>query len=723
MCMGKHASHVFILDSDPAALALCKQTLQQAGCTTQIGIAADDMLASLQERPPDLVVLDLITLLACPLKQGNALEHLRSHYPHLPILLLADSAESDHPITLAEVAATVGTGVVGLLLKPLDPDQFVAAVHSALRRQTARITHQMEPTYQRLQAMGQLLLNAPSHQRLYELLLDMVQMATQPDRVALLLHDSPAEAVRLVACRAANQPVAELVGKLVPLADSLAGQVISQKRPLLLDATNPAPPHLWDELTIHNLETALVVPLEAGGEMLGILSVGRIYTATSFTSAEQEGVQVLATFAAATLALLDSRRQLPTPTRSTPAPASPDYYQTLLDHAPDALLLFDAHARRVLDANQAAVRLSGYERPALLNLAPHQLLASLDPTGYPPEEENGLRSEPQVSKHAADELARLLVERAAPLAAQPADGALAGRQELELLLRTCSGQPISVSVMCSAVPAPGAANHPTANPAPLLLASLRDSRNRWHMARQVIQTEKLAIVGRVMSSIAHEINNPLQAIHNSLRLVTHAVNGSGEKRQRYLVLAQEEVENLIEMVRRLIDIYRPSREGMRPTNLHELLQRVIEQVEPQLHRSNIQIVCELQTDLPPVLGIASHLKQVCASLILNALEAMPDGGILTVRTTTLRGDAPDPPAPPSRHGPLAVVVELSDTGQGIPADELIHLFEPFSATRSRGTTLSLAISHGIVEQHQGQLSASSRVGQGTTFRLLLPAIG
>jgi signal transduction histidine kinase len=122
--------------------------------------------------------------------------------------------------------------------------------------------------------------------------------------------------------------------------------------------------------------------------------------------------------------------------------------------------------------------------------------------------------------------------------------------------------------------------------------------------------------------------------------------------------------------------------------------------------------------LPHTLGINGHLKQVYEALILNAVESMPNGGTLTIRTyPTAAGPVPAVAGAASS----GIMIEFSDTGHGIPPDDLAKVFEPFYTTRSSSSGLSLAISHGIVEQHQGNLSVQSEVGRGTTFCLHLPA--
>jgi two-component system NtrC family sensor kinase len=306
-----------------------------------------------------------------------------------------------------------------------------------------------------------------------------------------------------------------------------------------------------------------------------------------------------------------------------------------------------------------------------------------------------------------------------------------GTQAVRPLLRPRDGHLLPLSVRVDRLTQAGET---------YLLVVARDMSGCWEQAQNLFQNEKLAAIGRLMSGIAHEMNNPLQAIYNTLSLLTNnTVNGDNiEKRKHYLMMSRQEVEHLIGMVQRVLDIYRPTRDGMREVNLHDLLQAVTPVIRQQQQDYDVLVLYELQPDLPFIQGIASHLKQVYESLIINAMESMSPGGVLTIRSYMTcdppnhnhelnagqfiqagRGTEQHQTWQPNQ--PL-VVVEFSDTGRGIPSDELGKVFEPFYTTRSNGVGLSLAMCYGIVEQHNGRLAVSSVVGRGTTVRLYLPVM-
>ncbi len=223
---------------------------------------------------------------------------------------------------------------------------------------------------------------------------------------------------------------------------------------------------------------------------------------------------------------------------------------------------------------------------------------------------------------------------------------------------------------------------------------------------QLIQAEKMAAIGRLAASIAHEINNPLQAIHNTIHLaMTDRL--PPEKRGEYLGMAQKEVERLIEIVQRMLEFYRPSKGGIVQTDVNRLLRDALTIADKRLQHGRVQVSARFADGLPPILGVPDQLTQVFLNIIINAVEAMPEGGDLRVGTL-LTDDR------------RWVLVAFQDSGPGLTAEQIAHIFEPFYTTKPSGTGLGLAISYGIVERHGGTIEVSSQPGQGATFVVRLP---
>ena len=220
----------------------------------------------------------------------------------------------------------------------------------------------------------------------------------------------------------------------------------------------------------------------------------------------------------------------------------------------------------------------------------------------------------------------------------------------------------------------------------------------------MLQGARLAAVGQLAASIAHEINNPLYAVRNCLYLLEEDLPAT-LRDSEFLTLARDQLARIAGIIERMRDFYRPSRGDMEPHDLNGLLENTLTLAGLQTRHVAIQVIFTPANDLPDVMGNGDQLRQVFLNLILNAIDAMPDGGTLTVRTMA---------------GPTVAVVEVQDSGVGIPDDIRTHLFDAFFTTKPTGTGLGLSISAHIVAQHGGQLEVESRVGHGSTFRVVLP---
>jgi two-component system, NtrC family, sensor kinase len=222
--------------------------------------------------------------------------------------------------------------------------------------------------------------------------------------------------------------------------------------------------------------------------------------------------------------------------------------------------------------------------------------------------------------------------------------------------------------------------------------------------RALIQAEKMAVTGRLTASIAHEINNPLQSVQNCLHLAGRKELSKYE-RDNYLELAQNELERLMNIVQRMLDYYRPGALDRKTENLNQIIMKMIALVKRQLEDNKVEMVVNLSDPLPNVLIVRDQIQQVLLNLVLNSLEAMPDGGIIHIETSY-------------RDDRVEIIIE--DTGPGVPLEQRDHLFEPFISTKENGTGLGLAVSYGIIAAHGGGLDLTVGKGNGACFRVSLP---
>jgi PAS domain S-box-containing protein len=242
---------------------------------------------------------------------------------------------------------------------------------------------------------------------------------------------------------------------------------------------------------------------------------------------------------------------------------------------------------------------------------------------------------------------------------------------------------------------------------------LRRAERELVRQRDVLyQSEKLAALGRLVAGVAHEMNNPLSIISSRIELMLAEAEGQIFPTQHLedLKVVHRNVLRVAGVAQALRSFARQSTGERRPASLNTVVEETLLLAGKPMSTDNVRITTALDPALPPVLGDANALQQVLLNLLTNAREAMPRGG--EIRITT----GPDPERPGRLH--LAV----ADTGPGIPAADLPHLFEPFYTTKPSGTGLGLAVSYGIVQDHLGTIDVQSTPGEGATFILSFPIL-
>jgi signal transduction histidine kinase/FixJ family two-component response regulator len=242
-----------------------------------------------------------------------------------------------------------------------------------------------------------------------------------------------------------------------------------------------------------------------------------------------------------------------------------------------------------------------------------------------------------------------------------------------------------------------------------LYEELREYVRRVEESQQaLVRAEKMAAAGRLTASIAHEINNPLQAVQNCLHLATRA-EVTEKKQREYLDLANRELNRLMTTVQRMLDFYRPGAVEPQRVDLPALLRHVITLLTPQFQMRNIKVSTGFSSKLTTILAVNNQLEQVFLNLFLNAYDAMPEGGELRVSARPIKSDM--------------VEVLVQDSGPGVADDIKARIFEPFVSTKTGGTGLGLSVSYGIVSAHGGNLDLITERGPGACFRVVLPIRG
>lgn len=222
---------------------------------------------------------------------------------------------------------------------------------------------------------------------------------------------------------------------------------------------------------------------------------------------------------------------------------------------------------------------------------------------------------------------------------------------------------------------------------------------------QLLQAERLATAGKMSASFAHEIRNPLSSMRMLAQMLLQKPEMSGEKHQQSVRYILEEIERIDTIVKGLMDFARPSSLDLKQQRITPILQTVLSLMEANLAHHNIQLVLDVLPETPEIQFDSDKLKQAFMNVVLNAMEAMPQGGVLRVSTFTEND---------------SVCIKVKDTGIGIPAEDLEHLFEPFFTRKARGTGLGLANVKRILEEHGGTVEIDSIPDEGTEVLLWLP---
>ena len=250
------------------------------------------------------------------------------------------------------------------------------------------------------------------------------------------------------------------------------------------------------------------------------------------------------------------------------------------------------------------------------------------------------------------------------------------------------------------------------------LRAARDEIEAYHQQR-LARAERLASLGELAASVAHEIKNPLAGIAGAVRILAEDMPASDSRKEIMgEILAQ--IRRLDGTVRDLLTFARPGGPELRPCALHQVLDRVLLVMAEDPSASNVRVVREYQADLPQVLADGKLLEQVFFNLLLNAVQAIGGQGTITLRTARGEADATQTDGTPL--GPH-LEVRVIDTGPGIPTHLLREIFTPFFTTKPRGIGLGLAITRRIVEDHGGWISGENLPGQGAMFRICLPLEG
>jgi signal transduction histidine kinase len=238
------------------------------------------------------------------------------------------------------------------------------------------------------------------------------------------------------------------------------------------------------------------------------------------------------------------------------------------------------------------------------------------------------------------------------------------------------------------------------------LVTLRDTGSRAEFQDQIYATTRLAALGHLMSGVAHEVKNPLNAMVLQLEVLKTRLGEEGGKVQSQVNILEAEIRRLDRVVKTFLDFTRPVELRPVAAEVAPLLREVFALAAPQARQNNVRLVLTGENGVPLVRVDRDLIKQALLNLVLNGCQAMPSGGELKVTPRAVQG---------------GVELEIADTGVGIPPEAQKKIFSLFYTTKPGGTGVGLALAYRVVQLHNGFIDFTSEVNRGTTFRVTLPA--
>jgi PAS domain S-box-containing protein len=341
-------------------------------------------------------------------------------------------------------------------------------------------------------------------------------------------------------------------------------------------------------------------------------------------------------------------------------------YRRAIDHAPACILRTDTVEGRVVDANTVAERMLRMPRAQLIGRRFTDLLP-------PPERAAG-----EALHHEA-----------------VASGG-ARRDDLHLLVADAELVPVHVSA--------GAIDYGSRHWVQLVCIDISEQRR---LEAQLVQSEKMAAIGQLAAGIAHELRNPLAIVMNALYDLRARLEAPDGEITEDLRIAEDEIGRAQHIIKNLLEFSRESHAELERLDVNELVRRTLQLLDKYLESSSVDVTAELG-DVPPCVANDNALRQILLNLVTNAVQAMPRGGRLVIRTAQSASDR--------------LTLTVQDTGVGIPQAHLKDIFNPFFTTKApgQGTGLGLFVVHAILQRYGGDIRVTSELGAGTTFTIELP---
>jgi signal transduction histidine kinase/CheY-like chemotaxis protein len=702
---------LLVVDDERDAREGIRAILESAGYQVATAAGGAEALELLGQRPFDLLLLDVMM----PGVGGLAvLREVARQLPDVPVVLITAHA------SLGMAVEAMGQGAQGLVLKPFDVDNLLAVVDNVLEKRRLREENSRVRAYHPLLKLNQALLSEAGMDQMAEQVLEIVSSMSDTDLAVLALWSEAASAPSLVRHLASSHILegdvcSKLETRLCRWARGSASDLFWYGASRDQPGGNSDGKDLRSLIPQLGISDLLCVRLKQQGQAGSLICLARDGSAPPFSRGDAEIVQMVGRQALAMLENARLRQELERRVdelvflnrvghavtssldpEEIPTTVVREMAHALRTEAGSVLLLDEASGELIFEAvyTAEAEKMKGLRVPL-----DQGIVGWVAREGRPllvPDVRKDPRFYPEVDRSTGFVTRSIL---AVPLEVK---GKVIGvievvnkigsdfdRADVELLSSLARSAAIAIEN------------------ARLYRALENRMAEIQRTQSQLIQSAKMAAVGQLTAGVAHELNNPLSVVLGFSELLLRDT-APDDPRQADLEIIARQARRAREIVADLLDFSRQSEFELQKADLNQVVQESLALVRRQLEKEGITLEERYAHDLPPLLLNADRMKQVFLNLVTNASHAMSRGGTLSV-TSEWVGDE--------------VAVQVADTGEGIPAEHLSRIFEPFFTTKpaGQGTGLGLSVSLGIVQDHGGRIEVESRVGEGSTFTVWLPA--
>ena len=652
-----HLGRILIVDDEIELMTALCEALTVQGYEAVGFASAHQGLVVLQEGDFDLLLCDLMM----PEMDGIAL--LREALdidPHLVGIIMTGQG------TIQTAVDAMKIGAFDYILKPFKLQTLLPVLSRALHVRQLRLENvQLRETVS-IYELGQTIAYTLDTRTVLHKVVEGAMQQVNGDEASIMLPTSDGKALFVAAVRGEHREA--LLGERLPMAQSIAGWVAHNRQPLTLHGT-VSDPRFAPLKPRHDI-TAVALPMLAGGNLVGVLNVNAAHRRRPFTLGQVKALSILANLAAAAL----TNASLYTQVRQ-----SEERFRCVTESATDAIILADSRGI-ILSWNHGAQTLFGYAQDEIAG----QPLTLLIPERY--------------RKACANGLQRVVTTDERPLSGKTV--------ELRGLKRDGSEFPLELALSSWQT-----------DEGTFFSAIVRDITERKQAEEELIrqreaayQAEKLATMGQLLASVAHELNNPLSVVLGQAALLQHET-GSELLAERAKGISQA-AERCARIVRNFLALARQQSPKRQQVHLNQVVQEAVELLTYSLQVDAVGVDMHLADELPSLWADPDQLYQVVVNLVSNAYQAMREAPPPRQLTLTTRFD----------RAQRLLYLEVADTGPGILPEVAPRIFEPFFTTKPSGvgTGLGLSLCKGIIEGHEGSIQTESQPGQGAIFRIALP---